>query len=132
MQLWVAVFENLEHVAVPFELSLMVKSANHVNFGATVFRRFPSTIQDLFIRHRVAFVAAKVRSERTKIATIDANVRRVQVRVDVVIRRVAVFSLANQICKLAKIVNGNLGVVHQQPIVHRKTLSSLNLVPNFT
>ena len=78
-----------------------MQSADHVQFCATVVRGFLTTSDDLFIRKGVALVTAEIRSERAKVAAVNANVGRVQVSVDVVVSRIAVFAFTDQVRQLS-------------------------------
>ena len=59
-------------------------------------------VEDLLVAHDVAFGALEVGTEGAEGAAIDADVRRVEVRVDVVIGVVAVPALADEVGQLAQ------------------------------
>ncbi len=60
--------------------------------------------ENLLVAHQVAFVATQIGPKRTEHAAINADVGRVQVRVDVVVRGVAVDPLAHQVGQFADFV----------------------------
>ena len=67
--------------------------------------------EDLLVAHHVALGVAQVGAERTERAAIDADVRRVEVRVDVVVGDVAVLPLADEVGQLADFVQRHVGLV---------------------
>ena len=130
MQLREILVQQPDHVAVPLVFPLVMQATDDMQFSTTVVRRFLATSDDLFVRHHVAFVAAKIRTERAKVATVNADVGRVQVSVNVVVGRVAIFSLAHQVGQLAQVVHRHRRVVHQQAVVHTQTLAGFNFFAN--
>src|SRR6516225_5517335 len=80
----------------------MVQPADDVQPGRAAALGFAGTVKDLLVRHYVALLALQVGPKRAKDAAIDADVGRIQVRVDVVVRSVAVLALANHIREFAE------------------------------
>ena len=78
---------------------------------------YPQGCENLLITHRVAFGRAKIGTKRAKRAAIDADVRGIQVRVDVVVRGVAVLSLANNVGQRADLVQRRRGLVKEQTVL---------------
>ena len=90
VQLRIGVVQDADDVQVPLELHLVVQAADDVHLGAAVVDRFAAAGQDLLVAHRVPLRVAQVGAERAERAAIHADVRRVQMRVDVVVGEVAV------------------------------------------
>jgi hypothetical protein len=72
------------------------------------------------------FLAPQVGPERTEGAAIDADVGRVEVGVDVVVGRVAVLPLADQIRQLAQFRQRHLGRFEHEAIVEREPLAGFD------
>jgi len=126
MDLRVSIMQDLQSVFVPFKFLLMMQSADNMHFGATVGDRFGAACEDLFVRHDIAFLAAQIGAEGAESTAVHADVSRVQMRVDVVVGRVATFAFAHQIGQLPDVVERNFWIVKQHAIVHRQTLARFN------
>ena len=113
----IGLVQDADDVHVPVVLHLVVQAADDVHLGAAVVDRFLPASQDLLVAHHVALGVAQVGAERAERAAIDADVGRVQVRVDVVVREVAVLPLADDVGELADFVERSGGVVEQQPVL---------------
>ena len=120
--------QNTHDVDVPIEIAHVVQPADDVHFGATVFDCFLPTGEDLLIAHHVTLRVAQVGAERTEYAAVNANVRWVEMRVDVVIGEVAVFALANEIGEFADFWQRHIGTLKYQPIFERKPLAGFDFV----
>ena len=83
--------------------------------------------EDLLVAHRVALRVAQVGAERAERAAIDADVRRVEVRVDVVVGDVAVLPLADQVRQLAHFRQRHVGPLEHEAIVEREPLAGFDL-----
>jgi hypothetical protein len=104
MQRRVGIVENADQIQVPLERFLMMQTTDDVHFGAAILDRLAAPLEHLKVAHHVSLGIAQIAAERTKHAAIDANVRGVQMRVDVVISDIAVLPLAHQIGELADFV----------------------------
>ena len=82
----------------------MVKPADDVHLGAASVDRFFAPGKDLLRLHHVATGVAEIGPEGTKRAAVDADVRGVEVGVDVVVAGVAVLPLADKVGKLTELV----------------------------
>ena len=82
--------------------------------------RFAPAGEDLLVAHQVALGAAQVGAERAEHAAVDADVRRVQMRVDVVVGAVAVLPLADQVGQLAHFGQRHVGPIEELPVVERQ------------
>ena len=60
VQLWKVLVQEADHITIPCKLSLVMQSADHVQFCTTVVCGFLTTSDDLFIGKGVAFVTAKI------------------------------------------------------------------------
>ena len=72
-------------------------------------------LQDLLVGHHVALRALQVGPESAEGAAIDADVGRVEVRVDVVVGDVAVLALAHQVGQFAE--REQVGLVFEEQAV---------------
>ena len=117
MQLRIMVVQHPHDVQIPLELHLMVQPADDVHFGAAGVDGFLAASQNLLVAHQVAFGFAQVGPERAKNAAVDADIRRIQVRVDVVVGEVAVLPLAHQVGQLADLVQMHFGREQQHAVV---------------
>src|SRR5436305_9684556 len=94
--------DDADDIQVPVIGELMVQSANDVQLRRSLAFRLAGTLQDLLIRHDVARGALQVGTEGTKSATVDTDIRRVEMLVDVVIGGAAVLPLADQVGQLSE------------------------------
>ena len=120
----------MDQVQVPVELSLVVQAADDVHFGAAALDCFASAFEHLLVAHDVALGAAEVRAERAEHAAVDADVSRVEMRVDVVVTKVAVDPFAHEVGQLTQVVDRDFRVVHQQAVVKTQPLAGFDLVAN--
>ena len=97
MDLRIFLVEQFDDVAVPLVRFLMMQTTDDVHFGASVLRRFLTAGQDLIVVHRIALGVTQVAPECTKPTTVDTNVGRIEVGVDIVKTNVAIFAFADQI-----------------------------------
>ena len=91
MQLGVRVVEQADDAQVVVVFALVVQAADDVHFGAAVLDGFAAAGQDLLFGHQVTLGVTQIGAEGAEHAAIDAHVRGVEVRVDVVVGGVAVF-----------------------------------------
>ena len=122
--------QRADHAAVPLVLRLVVQPADDVHLGAAVVDRLLPAGEDLLVVHQVALGVAQVGAKRTERAAIHAHVRGVEVRVDVVVGRVAVLPLADQIGQLADFGQRRIVAVERQPVVERQPLAGFDLLAN--
>ena len=127
MQPGIGLVQDADDVDVPVVLHLVVQPADDVHLGRAAIDRFLPASQNLLVGHQIALGAAQVGAKRAEDAAIDADVRRIQMRVDVVIGGVAVLPLADQVGQLADFVQRHLGLVEQQAVVERQPLAGLDL-----
>ena len=104
MQPRIRFMQQPEQIEIPIELLLMVQPADDVHLRRPAVDRLLPAGENLLVAHQVALGIAEIGAERAEDATVDADVRRVEVRVDVVIGRVAVLPLANEVGQLAQFV----------------------------
>ena len=83
--------------------------------------------EDLLVAHHVALRVAQVGAERAEHAAIDADVGRVEVRVDVVVGEVAVLPLADQVGQLADFGQRHVGPLENEAVVERQPLAGFDL-----
>jgi hypothetical protein len=119
VQLRKMVVQQANQVEIPVELLLVMQAADDVHFGAAGVDRLLAAGQNLLVAHQIAPRIAEIRAKRAEDAAIDADVRGVEMRVDVVKGAVAVFPLAHQIGQLAELVQMHFGAVEKQSIVGR-------------
>jgi hypothetical protein len=86
----------------------------------------------LLLVHEVALRGAQIGPERAERAAIDADVRRVEVRIDVVVSGVAVLALADEIGQLADFGERRVVAVKREAVVERQPLASFNFLANGT
>ena len=89
--------------------------------------RFAAAGEDLLVAHHVALGVAQVGAKRAEGAAIDADVRRVQVRVDVVVGDVAVLPLADEVGQLADFVQRHIRAFEDEAVVEREPLAGFDL-----
>ena len=92
----------LDDIAIPVVAELMVQPADDVHLGRPLLTRLFRSLQDLSVRHDVSIRAFQIGSERTEATTVNANVGRVEVLVDVVVGPVAVLLLSDEVGHLAE------------------------------
>ncbi len=97
MQRGKLVVQDANDVNVPIVIALMVQATHDVHFGTTVIDCLLAASKDLLVAHRVPLGAAEIGAERTEGTAIDADVRWIEVRVDVVVAGVAADSLADHV-----------------------------------
>ena len=107
-------------------LHLMVQAADDVHLGAAVVDRLGAAGEDLLVAHHVALRVAQVGAERTERAAVDADVRRVEVRVDVVVGGVAVLPLADEVRQLADLGQRHVGPLEHEAVVERQPLAGFD------
>ena len=93
---------------------------------STLYRYFTS--KDLLVAHRVTLWVAKVGAERAEHAAVDANVRRVEMRVDIVVREVAVLSLSDKIGEFAHLRQRHIGSLEHEAVFKRQPFAGFDLV----
>ena len=106
----------------------MVQAADDVHLGAAVVDRLGPAGEDLLVAHHVALRVAQVGAERAEHAAVDADVRRVEVRVDVVVGDVAVLPLADEIGQLAQLRQRHVGPLEHEAVVEREPLAGFDLL----
>ena len=125
-RLGVGLVQHADDVEVPVVLPLVVQAADDVHLGAAGLRRLGPTGEDLLVAHHVALRVPQVGAERAERAAVDADVRRVEVRVDVVVGRVAVLPLADEVRQLAHFRQRHLGRFEHEAIVEREPLAGFD------
>ena len=106
----------------------MVQPADDVHLGTSVVVGFLSSGDDLFVAHRVTLGVSQIGAERAETAAIDADVRWVQVGVDIVVTHIAIDLLAFPVGQFTHCVQGNLGIVEENAVIEAQTASLLDLV----
>src|SRR5262245_958227 len=94
--------DDFDNVQIPFIRKLMVQAADDVQLGGAVAIGLRSPLKNLLTRHHIALGVFQIRAKRAEYAAINADIGRVNVRVDVVISEVAVLPLANEIGELGQ------------------------------
>ena len=114
-------------VEVVAERQLVVQAADDVQLGGPAGAGLPGALDDLVAVHHVGPVFAQVGPERAEVAGVDADVGRVDVRIHVVVREVAVVSLAHQVGHRAQ---GEQVVrrLERQAILEAQPLAGLDLI----
>ena len=130
MQTRIRFVQDLDDIEIPFDRHLVMQAADDVHLGATVFHGLGAPFENLFVAHQVPARVLQIGTKRAEDAAIDADVRRVQMRVDVVIRIVAIDPLADDVGQRAKLVEIDLGRIEMQPVVERESLAVQNLGSN--
>ena len=103
-----------------------MQAADDVEFGDRFAPALARVVPDLFQRHRVRFRIVRPLAERAQPATRDANIRRVDMAVDVEIRDVAVQSFANDVRHVAERKDVG-GAVQRQAVVETEAARLLPL-----
>ena len=80
----------------------MVQAADDVHLGGAPPFGLRGALDNLLVAHHVALLATQVGPEGAEGATVNADVGRVQVRVDVVIGEMAVLALGEEVGQLAE------------------------------
>jgi len=100
----ICVVEQADDAQIPVVVFLVVKPAHDVHLGGARLHGLAAAGQDLLVAHHVAPLVAQVGPEGAERAAIDAHVRGIQVRVDIVVADVAVLPLADEVGKFAEFV----------------------------
>ena len=100
----IVVVEEADDVQIPVVVLLMVEPADDVHLGAPSVDRFLPAGEDLLRLHHVAAGVAEIGPEGAKRAAVDADVRGIEVGIDVVVAGVAVLPLADEVGKLTELV----------------------------
>ena len=117
------------HVEVVLERQLVVQAADDVQLGCPAGTGLPCPLDDLVAVHHVGPVFAQVSAERTEVARVYADVGRVDVRVDVVVRKVTVVPLAYQVGHRAQ-RKQVVRRLERQPVVEAQPLAGLDFIAN--
>ena len=104
MQLWEFAFERREKIGVVLEGKFAVQAADDVQLGRTFGDGVAGDLDAFFDRMRVRTFLPGTLVKAAKFAVGDADVRVVEVAVDVVIRRQPVLAAANRVGQLAESV----------------------------
>src|SRR5262245_10307781 len=105
----------------------MVQPADDVQLGGAALLGLGGAFEDLLIAHHVALRRPEVGAEGTEGAAVDADVGRVEMRVDVVIGEVAVLALADNVGQLAE--REEIGMlVKVNTLIEGQSLSGLYLL----
>jgi hypothetical protein len=102
VQVGVFVVNDPNDVQIPLVRLQVVQSADDVEFGRPAFSGSHGPFEDLLVAHHVAAGGLQIGPEGAELAPVDADVRRVQVGVDVVIRGVAVLPFADGVGQLTE------------------------------
>ena len=119
-------------VAIPLIGLLVMQSTDDMHLRATTLDRFTAPREDLLIAHDIATVLTEIRPKRAERAAIDADIRWIEVRIDVVVATVAVLPLTDQVGQLAKFVQVDRLIPQALSLRRAEPLTSLNLFPNRT
>ena len=128
MERGVGVVEDPDDVQIPVVVFLMVETAHDVHLGGARLHCLAAPGQNLLVAHHVAALVAQVGPEGAERAAVDAHVRGVQVRVDVVVADVAVFPLADEVREFAEFVEVDPFVPQRFGLGRIKPLSGLHLL----
>ncbi len=120
--------QDAHQVHVPLIFHLVMQAADDVHLGGAAIDRLLPASQDLLVGHQIALGAAQVAAEGAEHAAIDADVGRIEVRVDVVVGEVAVLPLADQVGQFAHLAQRHVGAIQKQALVERQALAGLDLV----
>ena len=125
MQARLGLVNDADDVQIPFVRQLVVQSADDVHLRSAAPLGLRGPFQDLLVGHHVTLLALQVGPEGAEGAAIDADVGRVQVRVDVVVGEVAVLALAHAVRQLAE--REQVGViVEEDAVVEREPFLGLD------
>ena len=94
--------DDADDVQIPLVGQLVVQAADDVQLGGAAALGLGGALEDLLVGHDVALRALQVGPEGAEGAAVDADVGRVEVRVDVVIGEVAVLALADEVGQFAE------------------------------
>ena len=94
--------DDAKEPTVPVEILEVMESADDVHFGDAAGVGFVGPLADFRVAHHVGFRRLEVGAKRTEVATVDADVRRVQVDVDVVIAAVAMLAFTDEISEFGE------------------------------
>ena len=117
MQLRIGVVQHLQNMQIPIVILLVMQTADDVHLGAASLDRLLAASQDLLVAHHVALRLPQIGAEGAERAAIHADVRRIEVRVDVVVRDVAIDPLADQIGQRADLMQRHVRTKQEQPVV---------------
>ena len=94
--------DDADDVQIPIVRQLMVQPADDVQLGGPASLGLGGPLEDLLVGHDVALRALQIGPESAEVAAIDADIGRIEVRVDVVIGDVAVLAFADQVGQFAE------------------------------
>jgi hypothetical protein len=112
-----------------------MQAADDVHLGRTSLDRLLAAGKDLLVAHHVATGFAEVGPEGTERAPIDADVRGIEVRVDVVPTEVAVLPLPNEVgqftqfVEIQPLVPEHFGFGCVEPLSSLDTQSRADILP---
>ena len=104
MERRMVVVQQPDDVEIPVVVPLVVQTADDVHLGRAGLDRFLAAGEDLFVAHHVAAGIAEVGTEGAERAPVDADVRGIEVGVDVVPAEVAILPLADEVGQFAQFV----------------------------
>lgn len=107
-----------------------MQATDDVHLGAPIVERLLATSDDLLVAHDVSLGITQIRTKRTKAASIDTHIGRIQMRVDVVVPNIAIDLLSLPIGQFANLVQRDFRVVEENPFVETQTTSLLDLIAN--
>ncbi len=116
-----------DHAHVPAQRPRRMRAADHVQLGAAGVGRLLAAGQHFLLVEHVSVRVADVAAVGAQRAAIDADVRRVDVGVDVVIDRVAVAAAAGEVGQLADRMEIDLGREEQLPVGRRQPPARFDL-----
>src|SRR6185437_13603898 len=119
----IGLVQNANDVQIPLVLHLVVQAADDVHLGAAALDRLAAALENLLVAHQITLRIAQVRTERAERAAIDADVRRVQMGIDVVVGEVAVLALADRIGQFAQFVEIDFRLIEKQSLIERQSLA---------
>ena len=129
VDLGILVLDPADEVDVIVERQLVVQAADDVQLGRPPVVGRLGPLEDLGAVHDVGALVVEVGPEGAEVALVDADVGRVDVRVDVVVAEVAVVPLADQVGHRAdreQVVRR----LQRQAVLEAQPLPRLDLLPD--
>ena len=105
-----------------------MQPTDNVQFGAAVLKRLAAPLDNFFVAYRIACRVAQIAAKGTQAAAVNAYIRGVQVRIDIIIRPIAVFPPADDVGQFADEVEIDVWSVKPKPLGCRQPLAGLGLL----
>src|SRR5258708_10283462 len=122
-----ALFKAADELKEMIERQIRMQSAHDVKFRCAFADALLGAVVDLFKSERVGAGSVGIAAEGAQLAMCDADVRRIDVAVDVVIGDVPVALLADVVCEPADGQQIRRAIQHDA-VVHRQPLTIENLI----